>query len=165
MNKILLLVITLLLTQSGLAQSQYVYSEEEVRQFAYDSFQRVLVNSLEKNLAKKYEEQVANPSGLIIFLAEIDNDKARQLLLQLVEVYVGESTGEAVTYAILQQGKKIRPGLVDLLRLPVSCSLINKEEFKGKVSHLKCFTMDERNEFIREYIKDIDNGVKIEYVL
>jgi len=137
--------------------------EEAVTDFAYDSFRKVIARSLEKELVE--DKQSAIPSGLIILLGEIDSANARNLLLQMLEVYIGEAHYETLSYAIVKQGKKIRKGLKNLLTTDPSCDFLDGVCLENKKCLLKCLTKEERNRNIYWLLDLIDKGRKLEYVL
>lgn len=139
--------------------------DKPVKEFAYDSFKLVLSHSLDKSLSGNSEAEIADPSGLIILLSEIDSDEARSVLVQLAEIKLGPVHSEALDYAIARQGKKIRSKLNSLLTKSVQCDFL-KNSLKGpKYSKLRCFSQHDRDQYIKSLLESIDQGKKIEYVL
>jgi len=161
-SKILFLVMMVLMLTPTIALCDDPYDlEKETRDFAYFTLRKILIHSLDKELSGADEEAVVSPDGLIVLLADMDSDEARGILLELVEVYVGSATGEAVTYAVVKQGKSIRDDLKSLRSKPVTCSLLANIK-----NHpvLKCLSRQERDSRISRYIGFINSGEIIQYV-
>ena len=166
MNRFLIAFIFFILIKPIIAFSAgNVSSDKQIKRFAYDSLKSVIVYSLEKNLNGEFDKEIADPSGLIILLADVDTREARNVLLQLIEVNIGAANAEALTYSIIKQGKKIRSGLNAMVNQPIQCSLLRTDiKEKGK-SVLRCFTQEERDTIIINLIKFIDEGKKPYYDL
>jgi hypothetical protein len=141
-------------------------SDKQVKKFAYDSLRRVIVYSLEKNLSNDFDKQIADPSGLIILLSEVDTSEARNILLQLIEVNIGDVHAEALTYSILRQGKKIKSNLSAMVTKPIQCSLLHGDFYDSQEKRvLRCFTQQERDTLIINLLRFIDEGTKPSYDL
>jgi len=138
-------------------------SDKDVRKFAYDSFKLVLSYSLDKSLSGDFEHEIADPSGLIVLLAEINAAEARNLLIQLVEVHLGPVHSEALDYAIVKQGKKIRASLMTLSAKPVQCAFLNNELSGAKLDKVKCLNKQDRDRIIASLLNLIDQGKPLEY--
>jgi hypothetical protein len=145
--------------------SIYAEPPEVVKKFAYDSLGIAILHSLDKSFARGDTNTPADAGGLIILLGEIDNDDARNLLVQLLEVYIGEANYEALSYSVVRQGKSIRKRLKDMLSMPVTCSLLGIEYSPKKDSQLRCLTVEDRNRRINRLIDMIDKNVELQYVL
>jgi len=140
-------------------------SDTKVKEFAYDSLRLAILGTLDKCLSGKQDQMVADPGGLIVLLGEIDSDPARHLLLQLLDIQIGEANSEALSYAVVKQGKKILPDLKRLLSDPINCSILNNKNFKQTSNKLQCLTVDTRNRRINWLIDIINTGKTLEYVL
>jgi len=138
-------------------------SEKATQEFAYFTLKKMMLHSLDKTINREYEAAIIDPSGLIVLLADLDNDDARSLLLQILEVYVGSATGEALSYAIVKQGKKIKNDLEVLLNQPVRCDFLKNNTYKA--GNLRCLSKETRDRNIRRLLNLIERGKRIEYVL
>ena len=136
---------------------------KEVRRFAVESLQRSILQSVSNALTGHGKESIADPGGLVVLLADVDTEAARDLLAGLVEVDVGAATSEAVDYAVLAQGKKMRDRLEALITSPARCSVLNLSD--GKVTTIPCLSKDERNRRIHRLLELIELGRRIDYVL
>jgi hypothetical protein len=166
MNRFLIALIFFILLKPLVVFSESnVSSDKQIKKFAYDSLKNVMVYSLEKNLTGEFDKEIADPSGLIILLADVDTKEARNVLLQLIEVSIGAANAEALTYSIMKQGKKIRSGLNAMVTQPIQCSLLRTDIKEKTKSVLRCFTQEERDAIIINLIKYIDEGKKPYYDL
>lgn len=132
--------------------------------FAYRSFKKALIHSLDTTMAGNAEDAITNPNGLIVLLGHTDSGEARDLLLELVEVHLSEIHGEALTYAILKQGNAMRYPLTSLMGKPCECALIKKGAYAKTINRIRCITKKTRNMRIKVYLEMIDKGETIELV-
>ncbi len=159
--KIFVLLILLFSSDLGLAAEN---PEKITKDFAYNSFRKVLVNSIVKNLEHDYKEAIADPGGLILLLGEMKTEEATTILLELIEVYIGSATGEDLSHVITKQGKVIETKLKALLKSPVLCTLKKFEEGISNKFSLNCLEKKERDDQINYYLNLIKNGKIIEVI-
>ena len=135
-------------------------SDKTTQEFAYESLTKVILHSLNLSLGGRSKETVVDPSGLILLLASDKSIEARNLLLQLLELNIGPVHAEALSYAVVKQGKAIEDDLRNLLREPVECTLLKNDRFEA----LQCLSQEARDAHVRWLLKLIENGKTIEYV-
>ena len=138
--------------------------DKPVVKFAYNSLKQALIHSLDMTMAGNTEDAITNPNGLITLLGHTDSEGARGLLLELVEIHMSETHGEALTYAILKQGNAMRYALTSLMGKPCECSLIKKGSYPKSITRIRCITKKTRNRRIQFYLEKIDKGETIELV-
>jgi hypothetical protein len=131
-------------------------STEEVTSFAYESLGQSIISSLEMS----EDERFADADGLIILLGEIDSDEARNLLIEFLGLYIGESHGEALSYAIERQGKKIQKALEININPYKGCVI--KSKFK---TNLACLEEGSVKEKSKDLLLSISQGGLPEYPL
>ena len=136
---------------------------QELVDFAYISFANSLLFSIEKTLAGEDKSAAADPGGMILLLGEIDSDHARELLIDLLDLYIGSATSEALYYSIVKHGKTIERQLLLKLESPISGRLIKMGKEKGYKIDL--LSTNERNERIKWLLDIIGSGKKLDYTL
>jgi len=159
--KVIAFIILLFFPDLGLSTEN---PERIAKDLAYDSFRKVLVNSIIKSRERDYKGAIADPGGLILLLGEMKTEESREILLELIEVYVGSATSEDLDHVITKQGKDIEANLQALLKSPVLCVLKKFEEaILDKVS-LECSERTERDTRIKHYLKLIKMGEVVEII-
>lgn len=159
--KITALIILLFSSDLSLATED---SERIAKDLAYDSFRKVLVNSIIKNKERNYKGAIADPGGLILLLGEMKTEESKEILLELIEIYLGSATSEDLDHVITKQGKDIEANLKALLKSPVLCTLKKFEKgISDKVS-LECNKKQERDNRIKNYLKLIKMGEIVEVI-
>ena len=128
-------------------------NDENTINYGYLSLKSAILNSI------KDPSIPIDTSGLIVLLGDIDTDNSRQLLSRLTNYYLGSATTEALAYSIVKQGKKILGQLKEKVKNPDSCVV------KQHQSTYRCLTLEERNRLIKKYIKLIESGHTINYVI
>ncbi len=127
---------------------------DEAMEFAYESIGQSIISLIEMPEEKRF----ADPDGLIILLGEIDSDEARNLLIELLGIYIGESHGEALNYAIQRQGKKIQKALEANINSYKGCFI--RTRFK---TNLECLEEESIKEISKNLLLSISQGKLPEY--
>lgn len=143
-----------------IASSACAFGENDgTKKFAYSSYEKAILVSAAKSLSGL--ETDSDSGGLILLLGYIDTAESRAILLNLIRYYVGSANGEALTYAVYLQGKKIINGLKLIDKDNYNCSQIN---FGGGLS-LKCASAEEVKDRVEGLIKAIVDREEMEYAL
>jgi len=166
MKKVLIFTALLLLLQNPIVigQPEYKYSETTTNEIAIKSLERILIHSLRKTRDNQYKEAITDPDGLLLLLGTIDNSSARRLLLDLLELYFGSATGEALSHAVLIQGKKIRNDLLKLKSSPVRCDLLKEYPSEKHIDPISCLDAKSRDSRVQRLIDLINEDFIPQYV-
>ena len=164
MKKILLIVTLFYLIQPTCTYASTDPIDKPAVRFAYSSLKQALIHSLDVTMTGNSEDAITNPNGLITLLGHTDSEEARELLLELVEVHIGEAHGEALTYAILKQGNAMGYALKSLMNKSCECALIKKGSYSKTINRIRCITKKTRNMRIKFYLEMIEKGETIELV-
>lgn len=167
--KIVVFIIVMFSSNSGLATENLKKHggptsnpENEAKDLAYDSFRKILVNSIIKNMERDYKGAIADPGELILLLGEMKTEESKKILLELIEVYIGSATGEDLGHVITKQGKNIEANLKAMLKSPILCILKKFEEGISNKISLECSEKQERDNRIKYYLNLIKKGEIIE---
>jgi hypothetical protein len=158
MKKILFIITLFWLIQPPCAYAGTDAHDNPARKFAYKSLKQALIHSLDVTMTGNTEDAITNPNGLIVLLGHTDTEEARDLLLELVEIHIGEAHGEALTYAILKQGNAMRYALKSVMDKSCECALIKKGSYAKSINRIRCITKKTRNMRIKFYLEMIDKG-------
>jgi hypothetical protein len=156
--------VLLLAASAGTPSENAPPSNDAVRRFALESLRRSIIHGLSIPVEARRIDPPADPAGLILLLAEIDSKGARRLLVEMLELRMGEADAEALFSAVTSQGRAIEPMLRQALGQPVRCDIIRGTQ-KIQRTPLACSTPEERDRTVLHLIDLIEKGQKIEYVL
>lgn len=146
-----IIIILLFMITSVCCNSAEIKSNHELVTYGYFSLESVILNSIQD------EAVSVDISGLIVLLGNVDTDESRNLLIKLSNYYFGSAISEALLYSITKHGTKILNKLRDEINTPVNCT--------SKIKGNDCLNNTERGQLIESYIKLIESGDKIDYLI
>lgn len=143
---------------------------DPVSDYAYKSLRQAILSSINNKMAaetKGLKELTGyDGDGLILLLGEIADDDAQYILLSLLDVYLGSSSGEALTYVITKQGEKIATKLRMTKEKKVGIIFGSElNSIKEKFNYLRFMNIADRNRKIDRILDLIGRGIIVKYDL
>lgn len=109
------------------------------------------------------ESVVPDISGLLFQLGTTDDDLARESLVELIDVYVGEAHSSALLVSVTLHGKKILP-MLKKKRMTKPVSQCTPPEKTGKPNNTWCLAEEQVINRLERMIEYIESGKEAEYI-
>jgi hypothetical protein len=138
---------------------------KELDKYSFRVVAKTAIKAIAAEGLKQSPLKEIDSDALILALGYSTSNAADDVLVELLDFYLGESHFQAISHVITRNGNRMKLKLEKRVGAAPSCLAMTQAEKKSLAkSFVRCLDREARDKSLKQLIDLIDRGVVVEYV-